>query len=79
MKCPLCGSEKIINHGNGQGDYCAPETDDDLLYVALGNDWFDGVAAMLKCENDHTFYLSHEPYAKELKELERIQPWVDYD
>jgi hypothetical protein len=59
LRCPLCESENIRHLRNGQGEgyeYCDEE---DELYVALGNDFFDGSVSQFVCENNHSFYISH--------------------
>lgn len=52
--CPVCASSNVVDKGNGQES--APIDDDDLLYVALGNEWFDGHVNLIECENGHHFY-----------------------
>ena len=54
--CPVCGSTNLTNERNGQGPDCTPIDENDELYVALDNDWFDGPVDFIKCENGHRFY-----------------------
>ena len=62
IKCPYCGSANITNKYNGQEYWDDPSEieEDDELYVASGNDWYDGPVNRMDCDNGHTFYLTQE-------------------
>lgn len=59
LRCPLCESENIRHLRNGQADDYEYHDEEDELYVAMGTDFYDGSVSHFKCENNHSFYISH--------------------